>query len=93
MNTKKAMKKCNVRYFSSLSIKQKCNSIQNIRIIKNNLIGLKKGLAEHILKMRDFDVVIKENEFIDSHLKGSKMFFYNKLNCWLPLNNTEIYKN
>lgn len=86
------MQKCNIRYFSSLTSLQKDDTIKNIRIIKNNLISLPKGLAIEILKNMEFENVIKEIDSINNELKGQKMFYYKKLECWLPLNTKTIYK-
>ena len=91
--TKKAMQKQGLKYFSSLTPLQKYKTVNNIRIIKNQLENLPFNLAMEILKNLPFESVIKENDFINNHLKGQKMFFYKKLDCYIPLNINQIINN
>lgn len=91
--TKKVMKKLGLKYFSSLSALQKNDVVINIRILKNNLSDLPKGLAIEILKNRPFEKTIKELDFINEHLKGQKVSFFSPLNCYFPLNIKKILTN
>lgn len=84
---KKAMQKQGLVYFSSLTSKQKDESINYIRIIKNGLLNIPYELAIEILKNKDLDEVLKENEFINNKIQGQKMFKHDKK--YLPLNINE----
>lgn len=88
--TKLAMIKQGLKYFSSLTPQQKDTTIKAIRIVKNGISELPKGLAVEILKNKPFEDTIKELDFINEKIKGQKMFYYSKLECFLPLNITEI---
>lgn len=88
MKTKKAMQQCKLKYFSGLTSKQKDETINFLRILKNGLTNLNKDLALTILKNLDLEIVIKENEYFGKKLNGSKMFLHEK--TWLPLNFKDV---
>lgn len=87
---KKAMQKTGLKYFSQLTAMQKNEVVLNIRILKNKLTSLPKGLAIEILKNKPLDHVLNENQKINDLIKGQKMFYYDALKYWLPLNINKI---
>lgn len=78
---KQAMKEQKLKYFSSLTAKQKDCSVFNIRKLRHNLTELPDGLAKQIL--------CNINERID--LTGCKMFKHG--NVYYPLNIKDFLNN
>lgn len=76
MKTKMAMQKTGVRYFSSLTPKQKDKSVWAVTKLAHNLTGLPDGLARTIA----FEGGLKKAD-----LDGQKMFFVGSLDTWFPL--------
>jgi len=88
MNVKIAMKEQGLRYFSSLTPKQKDASTQYLLKVKLGLHDLNEGLSNTIAKAYPLDEITKTNSFIYDKIKGSKMFLHNGIYC--PLNIQEI---
>lgn len=88
MKVKEAMKEQGLRYFSSLTPKQKNESTQYLVKVKLGIHDLNDGLANTIVKSCPLDEIIKTNAFIYEKIKGSKMFLHNGIYC--PLNIKEI---
>ncbi|KAF5044659.1 hypothetical protein DSECCO2_489470 [anaerobic digester metagenome] len=76
MSTNKAMKKVGLRYFSSLTPKQKDKSIWAVTKLAHDLAGLPDGLARTIA----FEGGLKTAD-----LDGQKMFFIDSSDTWFPL--------
>ncbi len=93
MSHKAQMKVQGLKYYSNLSSKQKDRLIGFVRIVINGLTELPKGLASDILKSRDLEFIIIENEKIDLLLKGQKTFFSKEANTYIPLNIKDFHKN
>lgn len=91
MKTKTAMKKQGLRYFSSLTGKQKDETTNYILRVKFGLHELNEGLARAILNSYDLDEIIKVKNFIDTNIKSQKMFLHE--GKFYPLNFKEIIKN
>ena len=81
MKTKRAMQKTGVRYFSSLTPKQKDKSVWAVTKMAHDLTGLPDGLALTIMI---------EGGLKKAELYGCKMVFHEKSNTWFPLNIREI---
>ena len=84
MHTKKAMQQTGLKYFSALTPKQKDNTILMLRIIKNGLTEINKGLAECILSNTPIEKTFEDVDTITKKLKGCKLFLYKK--TYLPTN-------
>jgi len=76
MTTKNAMQKTGLRYFSSLSPRQK-------DLATNITIGC---------KFNDFNPVLLPiyKQIFNPDLSGCKMFYFEKMKVWLPVNVKEI---
>ena len=90
MKVKKAMSSQGVRYFNSLSPKQKDKAVNTILAIKNGLGELSLGLSMEILS-NSVNVVEGKIKICDK-INGTKVFYFDKLKVWLPFNIKEILK-
>lgn len=81
MKTKMAMQKTGVRYFSSLTPKQKDKSVWAMTKLIYELTELPDGLAREIFCAAGFEI---------PRLDGCKMVLHEKSNTWFPLNIREI---
>lgn len=70
------MQKTGVRYFSSLTPKQKDKSVWAVTKLAHDLAGLPDGLARTIM----VECGLKKAE-----LDGQKMFFIGSSDTWFPL--------
>ena len=82
-STVRAMKQCNIRYFSQLSAKQKDKSSNYIRLIINGLSGLEIGLAMMLLN---------ECAYVPVSLEGCKMVKSPNNGVYIPINIREVIK-
>ena len=85
MTTKKAMQQQGLRYFSSLTPKQKDKVTFFVLKLKNGLTNLPDGLSKTILSNLDYDFETREK------LQKSKIFRYN--GEFYPLNINEFKPN
>lgn len=81
MKTKRAMQKTGVRYFSSLTPKQKDKSVWAMTKLIYELTELPDGLARSIVYSGGVKI---------PRLDGCKMVFREKSNTWFPLNIREM---
>lgn len=81
MKTKMAMQKTGVRYFSSLTPKQKDKSVWAMTKLIYELTELPDGLARNIIYSGGVEI---------PRLDGCKMVFHEKSNTWFPLNIREM---
>ncbi len=81
MKTKRAMQKTGVRYFSSLTPKQKDKSVWAMTKLIYELTELPDGLARNIVYSGWVEI---------PRLDGCKMVFHEKSNTWFPLNIREM---
>ena len=74
MKTKKAMQQTGLRYFSSLSPKQKGNVRLHLVDFALGSAGLPDGLRQTIRKNIELDILLKFNNVLDRMLKRQKIF-------------------
>lgn len=83
MKTKIAMRERGLRYFSTLTEKQRRESLLMMNKITHQLLDIPDGLVTSII----FGAGLN---FVD--LSGCKMFCHKGTNIWYPLNFNEVIK-
>lgn len=84
MKVAQAMKEQGLRYFSSLTPKQKNETVNYIIKVKFGLHELNDGLAKVIINTYPLEKIIEARSFIHENIKNQKMFLHNGLR--MPLN-------
>lgn len=77
------------KYYSQLTPKQKDKASNLYLDVRLNLLGLDSGLRRAILMGIGIERIIN----IKEELRGEKMFYYDKADCYVPLNFAELIKN
>ena len=76
------------KYFSQLTPKQKDKAQRFYLRAKLNLLDLDNGLQTAIISSMDIDKICA----ICEQLRGTKLFYYDKLGVYIPLNISELLK-
>lgn len=76
------------KYFSQLTPKQKDKASGLFLRMKLNILNLPTDLANGIIQGLELDCIFK----IKSLIEGNKMFYYDKLDCYIPLNIGKLLK-
>lgn len=84
MKVNQAMKESGLRYFSSLTPRQKDETVNYILKVKFGLHEINEGLAKVIINNYPYDKITEAREFIYENIKKQKMFFHNGIR--IPLN-------
>lgn len=90
MKTKIATQKQGLRYFASLTPKQKDNTVNNIKAMRMGVFQLPIGLRTAIMQQSDLDKALKETILIEEQLKGQKCF--KTEHGYFPLNISKIIR-